>query len=49
MGQTLDNRRARAFWLQAPGSGEIRSVGLPDPGPDDVVVRTVRSAISRGT
>jgi threonine dehydrogenase-like Zn-dependent dehydrogenase len=49
MGQTLDNRRARAFWLRAPGSGEIRPVGLPDPGPDDVVVRTVRSAISRGT
>lgn len=49
MGQTLDSRRARAFWLRAPGAGEIRAVGLPDPGPDDVVVRTVRSAISRGT
>jgi threonine dehydrogenase-like Zn-dependent dehydrogenase len=49
MGQTLDKRRARAFWLRAPGAGEIRPVGLPDPGPDDVVVRTVRSAISRGT
>jgi threonine dehydrogenase-like Zn-dependent dehydrogenase len=49
MGKTLDNRRAQAFWLRAPGSGEIRPVGLPDPGPDDVVVRTVRSAISRGT
>jgi threonine dehydrogenase-like Zn-dependent dehydrogenase len=24
-------------------------VGLPEPGPDDVVVRTVRSGISRGT
>jgi hypothetical protein len=47
--QTLDNRRARAFWLRAPGAGEIRPVGLPDPGPSDVVVRTVRSAISRGT
>jgi threonine dehydrogenase-like Zn-dependent dehydrogenase len=49
MRETLDNRRARAFWLREPGSGEIRPVGLPDPGPDDVVVRTVRSAISRGT
>jgi threonine dehydrogenase-like Zn-dependent dehydrogenase len=49
MGETLDNRSARAYWLRAPGSGEIRPVGLPDPGPDDVVVRTVRSAISRGT
>jgi threonine dehydrogenase-like Zn-dependent dehydrogenase len=49
MGETLDSRRARAFWLRAPGSGEIRPVGLPEPGPGDVVVRTVRSAISRGT
>jgi threonine dehydrogenase-like Zn-dependent dehydrogenase len=40
---------ARAFWLRAPGCGEIRPVGLPEPGPDDVVVRTVRSGISRGT
>ena len=40
MGKTLDNRRAQSFWLRAPGSVEIRPVGLPDPGPDDVVVRT---------
>ena len=40
---------AQAFWLRAPGCGEIRPVGLPEPGPDDVVVRTVRSGVSRGT
>jgi threonine dehydrogenase-like Zn-dependent dehydrogenase len=40
---------ARAFWLSAPGRGEIRPVALPDPGPDDVLVRTLRSGISRGT
>ena len=40
---------ARAFWLREPGAGEIRSVPLPEPGPDDVVVRTLRSGISRGT
>jgi len=40
---------ARAFWLEAPGRGEIRPVELPEPGPGDVIVRTVRSAISRGT
>ncbi len=40
---------ARAFWLREPGSGEIRTVTLPEPGPDDVVVRTLRSGISRGT
>ncbi|HEX3453814.1 MAG TPA: zinc-binding alcohol dehydrogenase [Gaiellaceae bacterium] len=49
MSEAVDNRRARAFWLSAAGHGEIRQVGLPAPGPDDVVVRTVRSAISRGT
>jgi threonine dehydrogenase-like Zn-dependent dehydrogenase len=45
----LDHRIAHAFWLQAPGRGEIRPVGLPVPGAGDVVVRTVRSGISRGT
>jgi threonine dehydrogenase-like Zn-dependent dehydrogenase len=42
-------REARAFWLRSPGEGEIRSVPLPDPGPDDVLVRTRCSGISRGT
>lgn len=40
---------ALAFWLREPGVGEIRPVSLPAPGPDEVLVRTVRSAISRGT
>jgi threonine dehydrogenase-like Zn-dependent dehydrogenase len=40
---------AEAFWLRAPGCGEIRPVALPVPGRDDVLVRTLRSAISRGT
>ena len=40
---------ARAFWLRAPGAGEIRPVRLPEPGPDDVLVRTLRSGIGRGT
>ena len=41
--------RAHAFWLRAPGAGEIRPVDLGEPGPDDVVVRTLRSGVSRGT
>jgi NADPH:quinone reductase-like Zn-dependent oxidoreductase len=41
--------RAHAFWLRTPGEGEIRPVALPEPGAGDVVVRTLRSAISRGT
>lgn len=40
---------AQAFWLRAPGTGEIRPAQLPDPGPDDVLVRTLRTAVSRGT
>jgi NADPH:quinone reductase-like Zn-dependent oxidoreductase len=40
---------ARAFWITAPGRGEIRGEPLPDPGPDDVVLRTLYSGISRGT
>ena len=40
---------AHAFWLRAPGHGEIRPVALPEPGPGDVVVRTLRSGVSRGT
>jgi threonine dehydrogenase-like Zn-dependent dehydrogenase len=40
---------ARAFWLRAPGCGEIRPVALPEPGRDDVMVRTLRSGVSRGS
>src|ERR671931_553038 len=40
---------AHAYWLRAPGHGEIRPVALPEPRRDDVVVRTLRSGVSRGT
>jgi len=40
---------ARAFWLRTPGIGEIRPVALPQPGREDVVVRTLLSGVSRGT
>jgi threonine dehydrogenase-like Zn-dependent dehydrogenase len=40
---------ARAFWVRSPGEGEIRSVPLAEPGPDDVVVRMLFSGVSRGT
>ena len=43
------DRVAEAFWLREPGCGEIRAVELPEPGAGDVVVRTLRSGISRGT
>lgn len=41
--------QAHAFWLRGPGHGEIRPVALPEPGSGDVVVRTLRSGVSRGT
>ena len=40
---------ARAFWLRSPGHGEIRPLTLPEPGPNDVLVRALRSGVSRGT
>ncbi len=43
------DRTGRAFWLRAPGEGEIRPVVLPRPASDDVVVRTLYSGVSRGT
>lgn len=43
------NRTARAFWLSSPGEAEIREVTLPEPGEDDVLVRSLYSGVSRGT
>lgn len=40
---------ARAYWLREPGIGEIRPAPLCVPGPEDVQVRTLFSAVSRGT
>ena len=55
VGTSADSREgsvqndARAFWLRAPGYGEIRPVTLPEPGRNDVLVRTIRSGVSRGS
>ena len=38
-----------AFWLREPGVGEIRSEVLGTPAPDELLVRTVCSGVSRGT
>jgi len=43
------SNEAQAFWLREPGVGEIRPVTLGEPGHGEVLVRTVRSAVSRGT
>jgi threonine dehydrogenase-like Zn-dependent dehydrogenase len=41
--------QARAFWIREPGRGEIRTVQLPAPAPGEVLVRTLRSGVSRGS
>jgi len=40
---------ARAFWVLSPAVGEIRPATLPELGPDEVLVRTRWTGISRGT
>lgn len=40
---------SRAFWVTAPGHGELRTSALASPQPGEVRVRTVCSGISRGT
>ncbi|MGO4258490.1 zinc-dependent alcohol dehydrogenase [Marmoricola sp. RAF53] len=40
---------AQAFWVTAPGAGEIRGEPVPAPVRDEVLVRTLWSGVSRGT
>ena len=40
---------ALAFWIVAPGKGELRRESLPEPGPGEVMVEALASGISRGT
>jgi threonine dehydrogenase-like Zn-dependent dehydrogenase len=40
---------ARAFWIEGPSLAAIRPAALPARGPNDVVVETLFSGISRGT
>lgn len=40
---------ASALWITGPGRAEIRRETLCESGPDDVVVRTIASGVSRGT
>lgn len=40
---------ARAFWLTAPGRGEIRTSTIELPAGGQVLVRTLASGVSRGT
>jgi threonine dehydrogenase-like Zn-dependent dehydrogenase len=40
---------ALAFWIVAPGQGELRRERVPEPGPGEILIETLASGISRGT
>lgn len=40
---------AVAFWTEKPGVGALRSQPVQPPGPGEVLVRTLHTAVSRGT
>lgn len=44
-----DNLTARAFWVVAPGHGEIRAEALAAVAPGELRIRTLYTGISRGT
>ena len=44
-----DAGSARAFWITAPGAGELRRAPLAPPRAGEVLVRAVASGISRGS
>jgi 2-desacetyl-2-hydroxyethyl bacteriochlorophyllide A dehydrogenase len=45
----MSENTARAFWVREPGAGELRTSTLPVPSAGQVQVRSLWSAISRGT
>lgn len=45
----MTNTLAQACWLTEPGHAEWLTETLPEPGPDQVLVRALHSGISRGT
>ena len=46
---TSGSTTATAFWVSGRGSGWVEDQTVPDPGPGEVRVRTLWSAVSRGT
>jgi threonine dehydrogenase-like Zn-dependent dehydrogenase len=46
---TDDALNARAFWVAAPGSGELRTERLRAPNAGEALVRTLYTGVSRGT
>lgn len=40
---------AQAYWVTGSGHGELRPEAIPTPGPQEALVRTLYSGVSRGT
>ena len=40
---------ARAVWFERPGVATLRTEPIATPGPDEILVRTLRSGVSAGT
>jgi len=47
--QPKANSSARALWYVAPGQAELRAATIGDRKPDEVLVRSLYSGLSRGT
>ena len=47
--RTGDELKARALWFTAPRKAEFRRETVPPPGPGEVRVETIASAVSAGT
>ena len=45
----MSRRSAKAFWITAPGTGKNLSERIEAPGPDELVIRTCYTGVSRGT
>ncbi|HZC84768.1 MAG TPA: hypothetical protein VE194_10075, partial [Rubrobacter sp.] len=44
-----DELKARALWFTAPRTAEFRTETVEPPGPGEVRVETIASAVSAGT
>ena len=44
-----DELKTRALWLSAPRTAELREETVPSPGPGEIRVETIASAVSAGT
>ena len=49
MARPANTIKARALWYVAPGEVELRDEAIAPPGPDEVLIATSFSGVSRGT